>query len=200
MYFAIGEWLTSALAVSNGIPLPHQTSPAHGMATDLRQLASAPVSANAQRVAPRRPGGGTNDTTFDWSRAPATRARIFAERLTDVRPVCLVGSRNDSENCLLGLTPGANVDVSASRLMLAGCEASLPPSVSAALTHSGRDSRALEQAFSETFAAESQGKFSVPAIERRITECLRQISPGMSHLLRHPGVYLEMRGSRFCTG
>ncbi|VVE21459.1 hypothetical protein PEP31012_03171 [Pandoraea eparura] len=192
MYFAIGEWLTSALAVSNGIPLPQQTSPAHGMTTDLRQLASAPVSASAHRVAPRRPGAGTNDTTFDWSRAPATRARVFAERLTDVRPVCLVGSRNDSENCLLDLTPGANVDVSASRLMLAGCEASLPPSVSTALTRSGRDARALEQAFSETFAAESQGKFSVPAIAQRITECLRQISPGMPHLLRHAEVYLEM--------
>lgn len=192
MDFAIGEWLASALAVSNGMPLPHQAAPAHGMTTDLRQLASAPVSASAQRIAPRSLDAGANGTAFDWSRPPATRARVFAERLADVRPVCLVGSRNDSENCLLDLTPGANVDVSASRLMLAGCEASLPPSVRAALTRGARDTRALDQAFSETFAAESQGKFSVPAIERRITACLRRISPGMPHLLRHDGVYLEM--------
>ncbi|WP_449414207.1 hypothetical protein [Pandoraea soli] len=192
MYFAIGEWLTTALAVSNAMPDPHPAAHTHSITTDLRQITSAPVSASAQRATPRHADAVANGTSFDWSQPPATRAQVFAERLTDVRPVCLVGSRNDSENCLLDLTPGANVDVSASRLMLAGCEASLPAPVRTALSRDGRDARGLEHAFSETFAAESQGKFSVSAIERRITQRLREISPGMPHLLRRADVYLEM--------
>lgn len=192
MYFAIGEWLTTGLAMSNAMPYPPLAAHTHSMTTDLRQITSAPVSASAQRVTPRRPDAVANDTSFDWSQPPATRARVFAERLTDVRPVCVVGSRNDSENCLLDLTPGANVDVSASRLMLAGCEASLPAPVHAALARDGRDARGLEHAFSETFAAESQGKFSVSEIERRITQRLREMSPSMHHLLRRADVYLEM--------
>ncbi|VVE53285.1 hypothetical protein [Pandoraea terrigena] len=192
MYFAIGEWLTTALALSNGIPSPYPAAPEQGMTTDLRRIASAPVSTSAQHDKPCRLDASATGTAFDWSQPPTTRARIFAERLKDVRPVCVVGSRNDSENCLLDLTPDANVDVSASRLMLAGCEGSLPATVRAALTHDGRDTQALEQVFSDTFAAESQGKFSVPAIERRINHSLRQMSPSVQRLLRRADVYLEM--------
>ncbi|VVE02374.1 hypothetical protein PCE31106_02188 [Pandoraea cepalis] len=192
MYFAIGEWLTTALAVSNAMPDPHHAAHTHSITTDLRQIASAPVSAGAQRATPRHADAVANGASFDWSQPPATRARVFAERLKDVRPVCVVGSGNDRENCLLDLTPGLNVNVSASRLMLAGCEASLPATVSAALSRDGRDASALERAFSATFAAESQGKFSVAAIERRITQRLREMSPGMHHLLRRADVYLEM--------
>lgn len=192
MYFAIGEWWTAALAVSDGVAQPHSATHAHSVTTDLRQIASAPVSASVERVAPRSPLAQVIGTTFDWSQPPTTRARVFAERLTDVRPVCVSGSRNDSENCLLDLPPEVDTEVSASRLMLAGCEASLPATVRATLARDGRDTRALEQAFSETFAAESQGKFSVPNIERRLTQRLRQMSSGMQRMLRHADVYIEI--------
>ncbi|VVE20170.1 hypothetical protein PHO31112_03087 [Pandoraea horticolens] len=185
MYFPLMNWVTTALTVSHGVPLPHLN--AHDMTSELRQV--APVSPS---VASQSPSASITATTFDWSRAPSTRARVFAERLADVRPVCVRGSRNDAENCLLDLPADTDVDVSASRLMLAGCEASLPAPMRAALSTQGRDTRALEQAFSETFAAESEGKFSVSSIEGRLTQRLSQMSPDIQRMLRHPDTYIEV--------
>lgn len=185
MYFPLMNWVTTALTVSHGVPLPHLN--VHDMTSDLRQVAPAPAS-----VASRSPAAPVTATTFDWSRAPATRAGVFAERLADVRPVCVRGSRNDAENCLLDLPADTDVVVSASRLMLAGCEASLPAPVRAELSRQGRDTLALEQAFSETFAAESEGKFSVSSIEGRLTQQLSQMSPDIQRMLRHSDTYIEV--------
>jgi hypothetical protein len=161
------NWATNALTVSHGVPPPHLPAHMHDMSTELRQVALAPASASASHSLSSQPlTADITSAAFDWSRAPSTRAQFFAERLTDVRPVCLRGSRNDAENCLLDLPPDTDVVVSASRLMLAGCETSLPAPVQTTLSRQRRDSRALEQAFSEVFAAESQGKFSGAPIGR----------------------------------
>ncbi len=181
------NWITNALTLSQGLPLPHMKAREPDMATELRRVALAPAT-----TASPNPSAVVTSTEFDWSRAPSTRQQVFAERLTDVRPVCVRGSRNDAENCLLDLPPDTNVEVSASRLMLAGCEASLPAPVRTVLSRQGRDTRALEQAFSETFAAESQGKFSVASIEERLTQQLRQMSPDVQRMLRHPETYIEV--------
>ncbi|EON15393.1 hypothetical protein [Pandoraea sp. SD6-2] len=185
MYFPLMNWVTTALTVSYGVPLPHLNT--HDMTSDLRQVAPAPAS-----VTSRSPAAPITATTFDWSRAPTTRARVFAERLSDVRPVCVRGSRNDAENCLLDLPADTDVDVSASRLMLAGCEASLPAPMRAELSRQGRDTLALEQAFSETFTAESEGKFSVSSIEARLTQRLSQMPPDIQHMLRRADTYIEV--------
>ncbi|MDR3398786.1 MAG: hypothetical protein P4M06_14655 [Pandoraea sp.] len=187
MHIPLMEWVTTALAASNGLPLLHHPANAHDLTAELRQVALAPAAAIARSSA-----AVISATPFDWSRAPATRARVFAERLTDVRPVCLRGSRNDAENCLLDLPPDVNVEVSASHLLLAGCEASLPAPVRTVLSAQGRDTRTLEQTFSEIFEAEAQGKFSVASIEQRLTQQLRHISPDMQRMLRHADTYIEV--------
>lgn len=178
--------VTNALAISQGLPLSHVAARKHDMMSELRQVALAPASATQSL------GYLLTPTTFDWSQAPTTRAQVFAERLSDVRPVCVSGSRSEAEHCPLDLPADTSVEVSASRLMLAGCEASLPAPVRTVLSRQGRDARALEQAFSETFEAESQGKYAVPSIEERLTRQLRQMSPDIQRMLRHADTYIEV--------
>lgn len=184
MYLHLGEWLATSQVLTNAAKLTH----AHGhelTGTLTRVSLTAAASGIGQATGP-------DAQPFDWSRPPVTRARVFAERLTDVRPVCVVGASNDRENCLLDLPPGGHIDVSASHLMLAGCEASLPSPLRAALTKGGRNASALEQTFSDLRAAEAHGQFSVPALERRLAGRLRELSPAVRHLLRGSDVYIEV--------
>ncbi|WP_157123277.1 hypothetical protein [Pandoraea vervacti] len=103
-----------------------------------------------------------------------------------------MGSRDDGENCLLDLPADVHLDVSATRLMLAGCEASLPAGLREALTEDGRNTRSLEQRFFEAHAAESQGPYAVPALVRRLNKRLNQLLPGWQRLLRRTNAYLEV--------
>ncbi|AVF38614.1 hypothetical protein AL486_01930 [Pandoraea apista] len=187
MHIPLLNWVTNALAISHGVALPHQSAHAQDMTAGLRQVAMAPASAASQGLA-----CVATEDRLDWSRAPTTRAQVFAERLMDVRSVCVRGSRNDAENCLLDLPPDTNVAVRPSHLMLAGCEASLPAPMRTMLARQRRDSHSLERAFSETFAAESQGKFSVASIEARLTQQLGQMSPDTQRMLRHADTYVEV--------
>ncbi|MFJ2995663.1 hypothetical protein [Pandoraea sp. NPDC087047] len=190
MYLSLGEWLTAALAFTNGLTPPDMY--VHEMSTTLTRVTSVPIHDNAITIPPQDLASSHTHTAFDWSRPPVTRARVFAERLTDVRPVCVVGSRDDRENCLLDLPADARTHVSASRLMLSGCESSLPAPLRALLTQEGRNASALERTFSETFAAESRGQFSVSALERRLTERLRELSPAMRRLVSRTDAYIEI--------
>lgn len=181
------NWMANALSMSPGLPMPHLAARKSDIISELRRVVLSPASTSQSLAHILTPTPSSN-----WSQAPTTRAQVFAERLADVRPVCVRGSRDDARNCLLDLPPDTNVEVSASRLMLAGCEASLPAPVRTVLTRQRRDSDALEKAFSETFAAESEGKYSVASIEARLTQQLSRMSPDTQRMLRHADTYIEI--------
>ncbi|ODP31918.1 hypothetical protein [Pandoraea sp. ISTKB] len=198
MPHAFGGWLAGAMALPqvsqiwNGAPA--QQALVHELSTTLAQVSAAPIALSTTPASLPSPQPAAASTTkrHDWSRPPITRAQVFAERLTDVRPVCVVGSHDDRENCLLDLPPGVNLDVSAAHLMLAGCEASLPVDVRASLADEGRNAHKLDRAFLKAHVAESHGRYAIPTLERRLIKRLNQISPGMLRLLNSTGAYIEI--------
>lgn len=184
---SIGEGLTAALTTFGGAPALGGTPHRHELAAGLRHVASGPLAtALSNEVSPLK------NSPFDWSHPPSTRAHVFAQRLAGVQPVCVVGSRRDRENCLLDLPPDVPMDVDVSRLMLAGCEASLPAELRTALAADGLDAAALRRSFMQTFATESKGQFSVAALEHRLTKRLRQMAPGMLRVLAQTNAYIEV--------
>ncbi|VVE72411.1 hypothetical protein PCA31118_04178 [Pandoraea captiosa] len=187
MHFSLGEWLTTALTFTNGWTVP--TGHTWNLATTLTRAASAPNHIGL-------PSGPASRSPLDRAQplhhGPITRAQVFAERLAHVRPICVVGSRDDQENCLLDLPADVHLDVSATRLLLAGCEASLPAGLSKALAEDGRNASSLERRFFEAHAAESQGPYAVPALVRRLNKRLNQLMPGWQRLLRRTNAYLQV--------
>ncbi|BET12191.1 hypothetical protein [Pandoraea sputorum] len=190
--YSMSDWLTSAVSVAKELPRLHTQAHAPGIASDLARASSAPITSTmiSPALPDRQPAQGA--ASFNWSQPPVTRARVFAERLADVRPVCVVGARDDTQNCLLDLPADVHVDVDASRLLLAGCEASLGAEMRKTLSGERRDSATLEREFSRARAAESRGQYSVRSIERRLTKRLNQLLPGMERLLKDTKAHIEI--------
>ncbi|VVE83399.1 hypothetical protein [Pandoraea sputorum] len=189
---SMSNWLTSAVSVAKELPRLHTQAHAPGVAMDLASATSAPISSTMIAPVVRGWRAAQNAAPFDWSQPPVTRARVFVERLANVGPVCVVGTRDDAQNCLLDLPADVHVDVDASRLLLAGCEASLGTEMRKTLSRERRNSAALEREFSEARAAESRGQYSIRSIERRLTKRLNQLWPGMERLLKDAEAYIEI--------
>ncbi|UVA79244.1 hypothetical protein [Pandoraea commovens] len=189
---SMSDWLTSAASAAKALPGLHVQAHTLSVATDLTRATSAPISSTMIAPVVRDWRVEQNTATSNWSQPPVTRARVFAQRLADVRPVCVVGARDDAQNCLLDLPPNVRVDVDASRLLLAGCEASLGPEMRNTLSRERRNSATLEREFSTARAAESRGQYSVRSIEQRLTKRLNQLLPGMGRLLKDAGAYIEI--------
>ncbi|MCE4062807.1 hypothetical protein LXM60_21650 [Pandoraea sputorum] len=189
---SMSNWLTSAVSAAKELPQLHTQAHAPSVATDLTRVTSAPISSTMIASAVRNWRAAPTSASSDWSQPPVTRARVFAERLADVRPVCVVGARDDAQNCLLDLPADVHVDVDTSRLLLAGCEASLEPAMRETLSRERRNGAALEREFSEARAAESRGQYSIRSIERRLTRQLNQLWPGMERLLKDANAYIEI--------
>ncbi|VVE34900.1 hypothetical protein [Pandoraea anhela] len=195
MLYAFGEWVTGALALTHGWNgLSSQQTHVHELPATLTRATAAPIPFSTSPAALSGPMQSATPATssVDAAHTPITRARVFAERLTDVRPVCVVGRHDDRENCLLDLPPGVHLDVSASHIMLAGCEASLPIDLRMSLEEEGRSARALDRAFANARAAESRGPYAIPTLERRLTKRFNQMAPGMLRLLNHTDAYIEV--------
>ncbi|AKC68642.1 hypothetical protein [Pandoraea oxalativorans] len=189
---SMSEWLTSAASAAKALPAMHVHAHTLRVATDLTRAASAPISSTMIAPVVRDWPTVQNAASSNWSHPPVTRAHVFAQRLADVRPVCVVGARDDAQNCLLDLPPDAHIDIDASRLLLAGCEASLGPEMRKALSRERRNSATLEREFANARAAESRGQYSVRSIEQRLTKRLNQLLPGMGRLLKNTGAYIEI--------
>lgn len=190
--YSMADWLTSAASAAKDLPRLHMRAHAHRIATDLARATSGPITSTMISPALRDWQTAQGAASFNWSQPPVTRARVFAERLADVRPVCVVGARDDAQNCLLDLPADVHVDVDASRLLLAGCEASLEVEMRRTLSRERRNSATLDREFSKARAAESQGQYSVRSIEQRLTKRLNQLLPGMERLLKNTGAYIEI--------
>lgn len=192
-FYSLGEWLTTALAFTSSATFSQER--AHEISTGLNRVSSALRSDSLRALAEpyvSGPGSASNAAPINALPFPPTRAQVFAERLVNVRPICLMVSRAENENCLLDLPPGANVSVSAVRLILADCEASIPAPIRAELAELGRDGATLERAFSAAFARESQNSFSAPALRQRLATQLHQMTPYMQRLLRQTDAYIEV--------
>ncbi|WP_157125876.1 hypothetical protein [Pandoraea norimbergensis] len=155
---------------------------------------SAITSANAAAPASASPSSSTTATPqhFDWSRPPITRAAYLAEQLADVRPVCVVGSRMDSGDCLLDIPAGERTYVRVSELMRRGCEKALPQHVQTALSASQRDADTLEAGFEARFASESQGRYAAKAIAQRLDERIAGLPPTLREALAADTAYIEV--------
>ncbi|VVE75972.1 hypothetical protein PAN31117_05292 [Pandoraea anapnoica] len=189
---SMSDWLPPAANAAEALPGRHVQARTPGVATDLTRAASAPISSTMIASTVRGWHAAQNGASVNWSQQPVTRPRVFAERLADVRPVCVIGARDDARNCLLDLPANIRVDVDVSRLLLAGCEASLEPEMRKKLSRERRDSATLEREFFNARAAESQGQYSVRSIEQRLTKQLNQLLPGVERLLKDTGAYIEI--------
>ncbi|MFK0379802.1 hypothetical protein [Pandoraea sp. NPDC090278] len=189
---SMSDWLTSATNAAKALPAMHVQAHTLRVANDLTRATSAPITSTMIAPALRDWHAAQNAASSNWSHPPVTRARVFAERLADVRPVCVVGARDDARNCLLDLPANAQVNVDASRLLLAGCEASLDAQTRKTLSRERRNSATLEREFSKARATESRGQYSVRSIEQRLTKRLNQLLPGMERLLKNTGAYIEI--------
>jgi hypothetical protein len=154
-------------------PLAHEFDGAHSV---MRTNLSLPREQRLPGTYLGRPGN------ID---GPETYSEFVAEELADLRRVCVVGNGDDRKNCLLGLPPGERTEVSVSRLVDAGCGASLPDDIRRALSSSGREPWQLAREYRKQFNRLLRGEYSVEALEGRIKDAISALPDTVQQSIRH---------------